>query len=72
MGVGGADGEDVPGVFGYDPSTPLRTGCGGDEVDLIGAVGASVVVEVTFVGVPALLAGALDLDAEEASVGFDG
>ena len=49
--VGGADGEDVPGVLGED--------VGGAEVDLVGAVRASVGVEMAAVGVPALLAGAL-------------
>jgi len=32
--VGGFEGEDVPGVGGDYPSTSLRTGYGGEEVDL--------------------------------------
>ena len=37
--VGGADGEDVPSVGRDDPSTALRTGYSGDEVDVAGGVG---------------------------------
>ena len=56
--VGGFDGEDIPRVGGDDPSTSLRTGSGGEEVDLVGAVGDSVGVEVAFVGVAAVEDGA--------------
>jgi len=56
----GLDGEDVPGVGGNDPSTSLRTGSGGDEVDLVGAVGDSVGGDAAAVGVPAFLLGAFD------------
>jgi len=57
--VCGFDGEDVPGVGGND----IR----GEEVDLVGAVGDSVGVEVAFVGVAAVEDGAFDLDADEVS-----
>jgi hypothetical protein len=50
------DGEDVPGVGGDY--------VGGEEVDLVGAVGDSVGVEVAFVGVAAVEDGAFDLDAD--------
>src|SRR5579863_7052658 len=61
--LGGGDGEDVPGAG--------RNNIGGDEVDLVAAVGDSVGVEVAAVGVPAFLAGAFDLDADEVSVALD-
>lgn len=64
MAVRGGDGEDVPSRGGND--------VGGDDVDLVGGVGVSVGVEVAAVGVPALLAGALDLDAKEMSAALDG
>ena len=48
--VGGFNGEDVPGVGGDY--------VGGEEVDLVGAVGDSVGVEVAFVGVAAVEDGA--------------
>ena len=65
LGVGGADGEDVPGVGGDDVS--------GDEVDVAGRVGLSVGVEVAFEGVAAAAGGAFDLDATKmaAVVGED-
>ena len=53
----GLDGDDVPGVGGDDE--------GGDEVDLAGEVGNAVGGDAAAVGVPAFLAGAFDLDAEE-------
>lgn len=59
LGVGGADGENVPSVGGDD--------VGGDEVDVAWGVGDSVGVEVTFVGVAAVEDGAFDLDAAEAA-----
>lgn len=62
--VGGCDGEDVPGVGGND--------IGGEEVDLVGAVGNSVGVEVAFVGVAAVEDGAFDLDADEVSAVGEG
>lgn len=58
------DREDVPRTCGDH--------VGGDEVDLIGTVVVAVVVEVAFVGASAAEAGALDLDAKKAAVGFDG
>ncbi len=61
--VGGGEGEDVEDV-GWDD-------VGGEEVDLVGGVGDAVVVEVAFVGVAAVVDGALDLDAEEAAVVVD-
>jgi hypothetical protein len=66
----GLDGDDVPGVGGDYPSTSLRTGYGGDEVDLGGGVGDSVGGDAAAVGVPAFLAGAFDLDAAEAGAEF--
>ena len=48
--VGGQDWQDVPGVGGDY--------VGGEEVDLVGAVGDSVGVEVAFVGVAAVEDGA--------------
>jgi hypothetical protein len=65
--VGGFEGEDVPSVGGDDPSTSLRTGSGGDEVDLVGAVGDVVGGESADVGVVAFADGAFDLDAAEAA-----
>jgi len=62
--VCGLDWEDVPGVGGDY--------IGGYEVDLGCRVCMAVGVEVAFVGASAAEVGALDLDAEEASVGFDG
>jgi len=59
LAVGGADGEDVPGVGGDDQ--------GRDDVDVTRGVGDSVGVEVAFVGVAAVEDGAFDLDAEETS-----
>ena len=55
----GLDGEDVPGVGGDY--------VGGDEIDLVGAVGDSVGGDAAAVGVPAFLLGAFDLDAAEAA-----
>jgi len=62
--VGGLEGEDVPGVGGDY--------VGGEEVDLVGAVGDSVGVEVAFVGAAAVEDGAFDLDAGEVAVVFEG
>ena len=62
--VGGGEGEDVEGVGGDD--------VGGEEVDLVEGVGRAVVVEVTFVGVAAVVDGAFHLDAEEVAVVVDG
>jgi hypothetical protein len=45
---------------------------GGEEVDLVGAVGDSVGVEVAFVGVAAVEEGAFDLNADEVSVVREG
>jgi len=64
LAVGGLDGEDVPGVGGDY--------VGGDEVDLVGAVGNVVGADGTDVGVVTLAGGAFDLDAEEVSGAFDG
>ena len=58
-----ADGEDVPGVGGDDVS--------GNEVDLLGSVGDAIGGEAAAVRIPALLDGALDLDAAETSAMFD-
>ena len=69
------DGDDVPGVGGDY--------VGGDEVDLVGAVGDSVGGDAAAVGVPAFLLGAFDpfgrfalsgqaLDAAEAGAVFGG
>jgi len=60
LGVGGGEGEDVEDVGGDD--------VGGEEVDLGGAVGGAVVVEVAFVGVAALEDGAFHLYAQKVSV----
>ena len=46
----GGDGEDIPGVGGDD--------VGGDEVNLVAAVGMAVGVEVAFVGIAAMKDGA--------------
>ena len=55
--VGGADGEDVPGVGGDDE--------GGEEVELVGAVDDVAGADRADVGVGALVDGALDLHAAE-------
>ena len=60
LGVRGGEGEDVEGVGWDDPSTSLRTGSGGEEVDLGGGVGDAVVVEAAFVGVAPVEDGAFD------------
>jgi len=57
--VDGDDGEDVPGGGDY---------VGGDEVDLVAAVGGAVGVEVALERMAALEEGAFNLDAEEMSV----
>jgi hypothetical protein len=73
LGVGGGEGEDVPDVGGDDPSTSLRTGSSGEEVDLGRGVGGAVVVEAAAVGIfLAALEGAFDLDAEEVAEVVDG
>jgi len=54
------DGDDEPYGDGDD--------VGGDEVELVGVVGDSVGIDVTFVSVVVLAARGLDLDAEEAVV----
>jgi hypothetical protein len=64
LAVGGLDGEDVPGVDGDY--------VGGDEVDLVGAVGDVVGADGADVGVVSFAGGALHLDAEEVSGAFDG
>src|ERR1700690_1776335 len=56
--------NDVPDI-GFDY-------VGGDEVYLVAGVGDAVVGDVAFVGASAFIFGALDLDAEEAAVVFDG
>ena len=56
--------DDVP-DFGFDY-------VGGYEVYLVVGVGDAVVGYVAFVGASAFVFGALDLDAEEAAVVFDG
>jgi hypothetical protein len=58
--VGGADGEDVPGVGGDDE--------GGEEVELVGAVDYVAGADGADVGVAALVDGAFDLHAEEVAV----
>jgi hypothetical protein len=58
--VGGADGEDVPGVGGDDE--------GGEEVELVGAVDDVAGADGADVGVVALVEGAFDLDAAEGAV----
>ena len=62
--VGGFEGEDVPGIGGDY--------VGGEEVDLGGAVGDAVGVEVAFVGVAAVVDGAFYLDAGEVAAVFEG
>ena len=62
--VQGCRWDYVPGV-GFDY-------VGGYEVDLAGGVGEFVVGDVALVGASAFVFGALDLDAEEAAVVFDG
>src|SRR5579872_702370 len=64
LAVGGADGEDIPGVGGDDE--------GGDDVDVARGVGDSVGVEVAFVGVATVEDGALDLDPQKASAMLGG
>ena len=64
LAVGGVGGDDVPDVEGDD--------VGGDEIELVAAVGDSVGGDVAFVGVAALVFGGLDLDADEASFVLDG
>jgi hypothetical protein len=64
LSVRGADGDDVPGVGGNY--------VGGDEVETGAGVGRAVGSDVAFIRMSALVAGAFDLDAEEASVVFDG
>ena len=58
------EGEDIPRVG--------RDYVGGEEVDLMGAVGDAVGVEVAFVGMAAVEDGAFDLDAGEVAVVFEG
>src|SRR5580700_787461 len=58
--VGGADGEDVPGIDGDDQ--------GGEEVELVRAVNDVAGADGAGVGVAALVDGALDLDTEEVTV----
>ncbi len=60
MVVGGADGEDVPGVGGDDE--------GGEEVELVGAVDDVAGADGADVGVVALIDGAFDLHAAEEAV----
>ncbi len=65
LGVGGGEGEDVPGVGGDY--------VGGEEVDFVGGVGDAVVVEAAAVGIFfAALEGAFDLDAKEVAAVIDG
>ncbi len=63
--VGGADGEDVPGVGGDDE--------GGEEVELVGAVDDVAGADGADVGIVALVEGAFDLHAakEAAVIGSD-
>ena len=60
LAVGGADGEDVPGVGGDDE--------GGEEVELVGAVDDVAGADGANVGVVALIDGAFDLDAAKEAV----
>ena len=60
LAVGGADGEDVPGVGGDDE--------GGEEVELVGAVDDVAGADGADVGVVALVEGAFDLDAAKEAV----
>jgi hypothetical protein len=55
--IGGADGEDVPGVGGDDE--------GGEEVELVGAVDDVAGADGADVGIAAFIGGAFDLDAAE-------
>ncbi len=64
LALGGFGGDDVPDV-GFDY-------VGGDEVHLVAGVGDAVVGDVAFVGASAFVFCALDLDAEEVAVAFDG
>jgi hypothetical protein len=58
--VGGADGEDIPGVGGDD--------VGGEEVELVGGVDDVAGADGADVGPAALIDGAFDLDAAEEAV----
>lgn len=58
--VGGADGEDVPGVGGDD--------IGGEEVELVGAVDDVTGADGADVGVVPLVEGAFDLHAAKEAV----
>ena len=58
--VGGADGEDVPGVDGDDE--------GGEEVELVWGVDDVAGADGAGVGVAALVDGALYLNAEEVAL----
>ena len=60
LAIGGADGEDVPGVGGDDE--------GGEEVELVGAVDDVAGANGADVGVVALIDGAFDLHAAEEAV----
>src|SRR5436305_14013462 len=55
--MSGVDGDDEPDGNGDD--------VGGDEVELVGAVGDAVGVDVTFVSVAAVALSGLDLHAQE-------
>jgi len=55
--------DDVPDVGGNDER--------GDEVQLIFGVGHTVGGDVAFIGIASFVAGAFDLDAEDASVVFE-
>lgn len=57
LAVGGLDGDDEP--------DGDRNDVGGDEVELVGAVGDAVGVDVRFVSVVALALGGFDLHAQE-------
>lgn len=57
LAVGGLDGDDEPNGDSDDVC--------GDEVELIGAVGDAVGVDVTFVSVVALALGGFDLHAQQ-------
>ena len=58
--VGGADGEDVPGVDGDDQ--------GGEEIELVGAIHHVAGADGAGVGVAAFVDGAFYLHAEEVAV----
>lgn len=62
--VEGGERKDVPGVGGDNE--------GGDEIDFVGGIRAAVAADRANVRMQALLASALDLDAEKASVVLDG